>query len=139
MAAKGVQSVFKKICPKRRENQFEIFGLDFMIDENSKPYLIEMNTNPCLELSCSYLARLIPLMIESAVWIAVDPYYPPPVWPKSKHMLPDVGEVMFEPIFNEWTEGSEFKGFPGLDDMNEIIAEDLEEDQVSGSEDEGAD
>ena len=27
---------------------FEIFGLDFMIDEHFKPWLIEINTNPCL-------------------------------------------------------------------------------------------
>ena len=29
----GVQSVFKKLFPKRLESQFEIFGLDFMIDD----------------------------------------------------------------------------------------------------------
>ena len=39
-----------------------------MIDEAFKTYLIEFNTNPCLELSSTLLARLIPNMIENAFW-----------------------------------------------------------------------
>ena len=27
---------------------FELFGLDFLIDNNQKVWLIEVNTNPCL-------------------------------------------------------------------------------------------
>lgn len=27
---------------------YELFGLDFMIDESFKVWLIEVNTNPCL-------------------------------------------------------------------------------------------
>lgn len=137
IAQKGVQSVFKKLCPKRRENQFEIFGLDFMIDEDLKPYLIEMNTNPCLELSCSFLARIIPTMIESAIWVAVDPYFPFPNFPKSKkHTIPDPNDCLFELIFNERCDSYEFKTLPGNEAMIDMIAEDLEEDQVSDSEDE---
>lgn len=41
-------------------NQFEIFGYDFMIDDDMSVYLIEVNTNPCLDTSpCSLLQRLI--------------------------------------------------------------------------------
>lgn len=36
-----------------------------MIDESLKPYLIEINTNPCLELSSPLLVKLIPAMIEN--------------------------------------------------------------------------
>lgn len=43
------------------KNQFELFGYDFMIDEDLKVYLIEVNTNPCLDTSpCGLLKRLIP-------------------------------------------------------------------------------
>lgn len=35
---------------KKDYNGFELLGLDFMIDENLKIYLIEVNTNPCLEI-----------------------------------------------------------------------------------------
>jgi D-alanine-D-alanine ligase-like ATP-grasp enzyme len=45
----------------------KIFGLDFMVDENFKTYLIEVNTNPCMELSCPLLARIIPNMVDNAL------------------------------------------------------------------------
>lgn len=35
-----------------------------MIDENFNPWLIEINTNPCLELSCPLLERIVPNLIE---------------------------------------------------------------------------
>ncbi len=46
---------------------YKIFGLDFMIDEDFKVYLIEINTNPCLEISSAILARIIPNMIDNAL------------------------------------------------------------------------
>ena len=56
----------------------EVFGLDFMIDDEFRPYLIEVNTNPCLELSSPLLARLIPTMLENALKIGMDPVFLPP-------------------------------------------------------------
>jgi len=44
----------------------KILGLDYMIDEELRIYLIEVNTNPCLDTSCNLLARLIPNMLENA-------------------------------------------------------------------------
>jgi hypothetical protein len=49
-----------------------------MIDDQFKVFLIEANTNPCLELSCPLLSRIIPQMLESAFRIAIDPMLPPP-------------------------------------------------------------
>ena len=46
---------------------YKIFGLDFMIDEDFKVYLIEINTNPCLEISSTILARIIPNMIDNVL------------------------------------------------------------------------
>lgn len=51
------------IDPEFRNNNFEIFGLDFMIDAEFNLWLIEVNTNPCLEISCPLLGNLIPKMI----------------------------------------------------------------------------
>lgn len=41
-------SSFMFLDENKRENNFEIFGLDFMLDYHLKPWLIEINTNPCL-------------------------------------------------------------------------------------------
>jgi len=43
------RATYGKIDPYKRENTFEILGYDFMIDEDFKIYLIEVNTNPCLD------------------------------------------------------------------------------------------
>jgi hypothetical protein len=72
------RATFDKLDPKRRVNTFEVFGLDFMIDDDWKIYLIEVNTNPCLELSSPLLARIIPNMLENALKICTDPLFPPP-------------------------------------------------------------
>lgn len=50
-----------------------------MIDEDFGIYMIEANTNPCIEINnCHVLARIIPNMLECAFRIAVDPLLPPP-------------------------------------------------------------
>jgi hypothetical protein len=72
------RATFDKLDPKRRVNTFEVFGLDFMLDDEFKVYLIEVNTNPCLELSSPLLARLIPTVIENSLRVAMDPLFPPP-------------------------------------------------------------
>lgn len=60
---------FQKV--KRRFNQddrkycFEIFGYDFIIDEDFHVWLIEVNTNPCIEESSPLLHMLIPRMLSN--------------------------------------------------------------------------
>ena len=71
------KSVFGKIDPARRQNSFEIYGFDFMIDDQFKVYLIECNTNPCLELPCPLLSRIISEMLDNSFRIALDPLYQP--------------------------------------------------------------
>lgn len=43
-----VKANYQIIDHRRHRNNFEIFGLDFMIDRDFKPWLIEVNYNPCL-------------------------------------------------------------------------------------------
>lgn len=59
----SLNAVRKKLNPNERKHCFEIFGYDFILDETLKVWLIEVNTNPCLEESSPLLAMLIPRMI----------------------------------------------------------------------------
>lgn len=62
-----------KINPKNRFNCFELYGYDFMITDDFKVYLIEVNTNPCLETPCSLLSRIISSVLDNSFRIALDP------------------------------------------------------------------
>ena len=65
-------SVKKKINKVNRQWCFEIYGYDFMIDEKMKPWLIEVNTNPCLEESSLILENLLPRMLDDAFKLTID-------------------------------------------------------------------
>jgi tubulin monoglycylase TTLL3/8 len=53
-----------------------------MLDDNFKVYLIEVNTNPCLETTCPILQKVITDMVDSGLRIAIDPMFPPPNYQK---------------------------------------------------------
>ena len=57
-----------------------------MIDEDLKPWLIEVNTNPCLEVCCPLLSRIISHLIENTLRIAIDPMFPPPLHKKKTQL-----------------------------------------------------
>lgn len=96
-----MKASFLKIDKNRRMHCIEIFGYDFMIDRNFRPWLIEVNTNPCLELSSPHLRTIIPAMVENAVKITVDSMFPPPV---GQH-LEAYSNNKFELIFHQDLEG----------------------------------
>jgi hypothetical protein len=73
-----VRSIFatkKLIDPSRRRNCFELFGYDFIIDEDFNIWLIEVNTNPCIEESSSILKVFLPRMIDDMLKLSVDTLY----------------------------------------------------------------
>ena len=73
-----------RLNPSAKKHSFEIFGYDFMIDEYLNPWLIEVNTNPCLEETSALLRTLLPRMLDDAFKLTVDVLYPPPrerPWP----------------------------------------------------------
>lgn len=91
-----MKSTYYKLNPARRENCFELFGLDFMIDQNFKVWLIEENTNPALEICCTLLSRIIPSLIDNVFRyyniyytyrIALDPIFPPPNFQNQKKLI----------------------------------------------------
>ena len=63
----------KTIINKCKKNYcFEIFGYDFMMDEDKNVYLIEINTNPGLEISSKLIEILVPRMIDDALRLTID-------------------------------------------------------------------
>ena len=109
MVKDTILAVFKKLDFRKRAHGFEIFGYDFLLDEQLKPWLIEVNTNPCLELSSGLLASIIPAMLENAFRIVLDPLFPPPVNGGrgiGQNFIENTLENKFELIFHEFVDGT---------------------------------
>ena len=70
-------------CGKNRINkynrnfQFEIFGYDFMLDNDFNAFLIEINTNPGLEISSPWIQIVVPRMLDDALRLTVDKVFEP--------------------------------------------------------------
>jgi len=71
---KTMQSARVTLNKGNRKYCFEIFGYDFMIDYELKPWLIEVNTNPCLEESNKLLGMLVPRMLDDAFRMTLDEF-----------------------------------------------------------------
>ena len=70
-------SVRYKMNPNRRKHCFELFGFDFLLDEDFRLWLIEINTNPFLGTPNKDMIVLVPTMIEEMLKIAIDPICKP--------------------------------------------------------------
>ena len=57
---------------KQRENSHELYGYDFMIDEDLNVYLIEVNASPALDYSTKITEELVKAMIKDLICIVVD-------------------------------------------------------------------
>lgn len=68
----------KKLNPNNIELCFELFGYDFIMDEDFNLWLIEVNTNPCLEESSKLLKYLLRRMVEDMIKLEIDPHFPNP-------------------------------------------------------------
>mmetsp|Transcript_14249 Transcript_14249/g.13819 ORF Transcript_14249/g.13819 Transcript_14249/m.13819 type:complete len:88 (-) Transcript_14249:104-367(-) len=64
-AVKGKLNTTRKHC-------FEFVGYDFILDQELQVYLIEVNTNPCIEESSGLLRTLLPRLIDDLFKLTVD-------------------------------------------------------------------
>jgi len=60
----------------RKFGCFELFGFDFLLDDNLNPYLIEINTNPAIYTDTQVQKDLLPKLVEDIVKmsLAVHPF-----------------------------------------------------------------
>lgn len=77
LMADAVRSVTHVLNPRLIDHCFEVFGFDFMVDSNYRVWLIEVNTNPCLDMCNSYLSCLIQNMLADTLRLTVDRFCPP--------------------------------------------------------------
>ena len=74
----SLEATAEKLDPERTDYCFEIFGYDFMVTEDMRVLLIEVNTNPVLESEGDpVMQRIVPRMLDNAFRLAVDPVLPP--------------------------------------------------------------
>lgn len=80
-----ILSVKTQLNPNKRKGIFELFGYDFLIDEDFRLWLIEVNTNPYLGVPNSFIAGLLPKMMDDLMQLSVDPILPPQNIPESNN------------------------------------------------------
>ena len=66
-----------KMNPNNRKNTYELFGFDFLLDEDFRIWLIEVNYNPFLGTPNQYMKKLVPKMIDDMFKIVLDPVLAP--------------------------------------------------------------
>lgn len=63
----SVQDMFE--CKK---GQFELFGLDIMLDQDFNAWLIEVNSSPAMDYSTHVTERLVKMVLEDTIKVVVD-------------------------------------------------------------------
>ncbi|XP_028393801.1 uncharacterized protein LOC114518086 [Dendronephthya gigantea] len=64
------QSVRYKL--ERKLGYFDLLGFDFMLDEDLKVWLIEINVNPALHTNCKILSDVIPELVDSTLKLVLE-------------------------------------------------------------------
>lgn len=63
----------RKLNPNHRRNCFELYGFDFIVDEEYRIWLLEINYNPFLGCPNDEMKELVPQMVEHLCQIVIDP------------------------------------------------------------------
>ena len=66
------KSVGKKLLKVTPILCFEIFGYDFILDNDFRPWILEINNNPGLGISSPVIHKLVPRMFDDALRLTID-------------------------------------------------------------------
>ena len=80
--------------PGKRKACFELLGYDFLVDEDFRLWLLEVNQNPYLGTPNQYISTLMPQMIKDMMNLVVDPFTNTPLTSLKK------GENNFEMLYS---------------------------------------
>lgn len=70
IAAHCVAAVKSRLDP--RVGFFDLIGVDYLVDEDFRVFLLEMNTNPALSTNCSKLQDIIPSVVQETLDISFE-------------------------------------------------------------------
>ena len=51
---------------------FELIGCDVLVDENFRPYLLELNSNPAIDIDTEVKIKVIPKVVYNGLDIVFD-------------------------------------------------------------------
>ncbi len=69
-------SVRADLNASNRNNFFELFGFDFLVDEDWRTWLLECNTNPYLGIPNDFIRKLLPNMVDDMLGIVLKNKFP---------------------------------------------------------------
>ncbi|XP_044092187.1 inactive polyglycylase TTLL10 [Neovison vison] len=76
---------------------FDLIGCDFLIDENFKVWLLEMNSNPALHTNCEVLKEVIPGVVMETLDLAIETFQKSL---RNQKMLPLLSQRRFALLHN---------------------------------------
>jgi hypothetical protein len=62
--------------PNKREPVFELMGFDFLIDEDFRVWVIEVNTNPYFGVKNNHLPKYIDNLVDDTLKLTLDKTFP---------------------------------------------------------------
>ncbi|XP_023370904.1 inactive polyglycylase TTLL10 [Otolemur garnettii] len=92
---------------------FDLIGCDFLIDENFKVWLLEMNSNPALHTNCEVLKEVVPGVVMETLDLALETFQKSL---RSQKMLPLLSQRRFVLLHNGegdlWPRLGGLRGWP---------------------------